>query len=196
MSEIPYLDPLRRELLAAANRRRARLRKRRLVVAAASTVLGLLAVAGVAASDLRWPLPDDLRPGVEPVQRGQTSSVATGTVHGKRWVLTARKTNQGLCVGIQYGAGWGEGCGFPPVEERPVQLQTASGENTMFVYGQVHEKVDRVKIQLSDGTSVMEETLQQGGYDVRFYVHAVENRGHVKRVVGYDGQANVVGVAG
>lgn len=195
MSDIPYLDGLRDELLAAARRSRSRTRKRRLVILSIAAAVGLLVVGGVGASDLRWPLPDDVPPGTEPVQHGHTASVTTGAINNEGWVLTARNTDQGLCVGVQYGRGWDEGCGFPTVDNQPVQLQISGSENVTFLYGHVRADVERVTIHLENGSSVAEPTLQEEGYAVRFYVHAFEGRTDVERVVGYNSEGEAVGRA-
>ncbi|MDQ3986674.1 MAG: hypothetical protein M3280_09280 [Actinomycetota bacterium] len=186
MTDIPYLDNLRIELVLAARRMNSRARRRRLIIVPVAAVVGLLVAGGIAISDLRWPLLDDVPPG---------TSVATGTVNNEGWLLTARKTDQGLCVGIQYGPGWSEGCGFPSVDERPVQLQIESREGATFILGHVRSDVERITIHLENGASVSERTLQEEGYDVRFYVHAFEGSVEVDRVVGYNSVGEPIGTA-
>lgn len=196
MNNIPYLEDLRSQLLAASRRSASRVHRRRLIIVLGTAILGLLVVGSVAMSDLRWPLPDDVPPGTEPVQKGPTASVATGTLNGEGWILTARHVDVGdICVGIQYGPGWGEGCGFPPADQRPVQLQIDGGEDATFIYGHVRGDIIRVAIHLADGSTISESTIEQESYDVRFYVYAVDRSVTVKRVVGFDAEGRKVGTA-
>lgn len=199
MNEIPYLMHLRREVVGAARRRTAVARRRRLIVVPVTALLMLLLVGGVAVSDLRWPLPDDVPPGTEPVQKGPTASVATGTVNGEGWVLTARHVDDGdMCVGIQYGPGWGEGCGFSPIKKRPVGYQldnSFSPTPATFVYGHVAREVDRVVIHLTRGGRHTVRTVEAQGFGVKFYVGAFEGMVDVRGVTGLDANGKVVGRA-
>lgn len=191
MNEIPYVDALRRELLRAATRQQTRRRRKRLLAVAASCAVSLLAVTGVALSDLRWFQPP---PGVEAIPKGPTVTVKEGRIGAEPWRLTARRVDRhDLCVGVQFGPGWGEGC---VDEEFPVGFQVGTSAVPVpatFVHGHVAPDVTAVVIRLGDGSRHRVRALTAEGFDVKFYVRAFPGHVDVRGVTGLDADGKVMG---
>jgi hypothetical protein len=72
---------------------------------------------------------------------------------------------------------------------------TRRPEGIRRIYGHVRTDVETVTIELRNGKSVSARTLEQLGYDVRFYVHVFSNGADVRQVVGYDWRGEDVGHA-
>lgn len=122
----------------------------------------------------RFPYPDDMPQGVEPVQTGPELVLAEGKDHGMRWTYTVYETDQGLCTSLNTRNSSGGGCGFSLSDDNPMSypIQTWGGDGRKFVDGPTKVNVRRVDIVLENG-KVLEVSTEPAPAglkrDIRFF---------------------------